>query len=499
MAYCIYLRKSRKDMELEKYGDGETLARHRTTLLELAKRGGYDVTHIYEEIKSGDSIALRPQMQDLLLAVEEKQWQGVLVMELERLARGDTRDQATVLETFKYTNTLIITPSKIYDPSNHADEEYFEFGLFMSRREYNTIKRRMNAGRIASVKEGNYIGSTPPYGYDKTKIKDKKGYTLCFNDETEHVKMIFDLFVNQQYSILQISDKLDSLGIKPKKNNSWSTHSLRDLLSNPTYTGRLRWKWRKNVKTIKDGEMVITRPHQTEYLLVEGKHPAIISDELFNLAQERLKENSPKVNKTKQLINPFVKIAKCGKCGKYSTYRKYSSGDRLICENRKCNNGTVPFNEFEETMLELVRNKLNDLLINPISQSNDNDVKNHEHMISSIKKEIAQLENQKNKLYDFLERGIYTEEVFIERQKITSENLEKLKEQLSIELQNAPKTIDYSELIISMETLLNSYHETDIRGKNVLLKSVFTEITITKEPAHRYKPTEPEYNVDFIF
>lgn len=72
----------------------------------------------------------------------------VFVMEVERLARGDTIDQGIVAQTFKYSNTKIITPMKIYDPNNEYDEEYFEFGLFMPRREYKTTNRRLQRGRI---------------------------------------------------------------------------------------------------------------------------------------------------------------------------------------------------------------------------------------------------------------------------------------------------------------------------------------------------------------
>ncbi|MBR1724699.1 MAG: recombinase family protein, partial [Ruminococcus sp.] len=159
MSYCIYLRKSRADAELEKLGQGETLARHRRTLTELAERQGYEIGKVYEEIVSGETLAARPQMQQLLVDVEQGKWQGVLVMELERLARGNSIDQGIVMQAFTLTGTLIITPAKVYDPQQEFDEEYLEFGLFMSRREYKTINRRLQAGRIASVKEGNYIGS----------------------------------------------------------------------------------------------------------------------------------------------------------------------------------------------------------------------------------------------------------------------------------------------------------------------------------------------------
>ena len=141
--YVIYLRKSRADLEMESRGEGETLARHRAALLEVAKRQGLSVTQIYSEIVSGETIAARPVIQKLLSEVEQSMWTGVLVMEIERLARGDTIDQGVVAQAFKFSGTKIITPVKVYDPGNEFDEEYFEFGLFMSRREYKTITRRM--------------------------------------------------------------------------------------------------------------------------------------------------------------------------------------------------------------------------------------------------------------------------------------------------------------------------------------------------------------------
>ncbi|EET88087.1 Resolvase domain protein [Clostridium carboxidivorans P7] len=196
MPYCLYLRKSRADMEAESRGEGETLSRHQETLLSLAQKLKLNITKIYKEIVSGETIAARPVMQHLLLEIGENFWDGVLVMEVERLARGDTMDQGIVAQTFKYSNTKIITPMKIYDPNNEYDEEYFEFGLFMSRREYKTINRRLQRGRIQSVKEGKFLGTKPPYGYTKKKIKEGKGYTLEINaEQADIVKLIFELYV----------------------------------------------------------------------------------------------------------------------------------------------------------------------------------------------------------------------------------------------------------------------------------------------------------------
>lgn len=151
--YCMYLRKSRMDLDAEARGEGETLARHQAMLMELAKRQGLNIVKIYKEVVSGDSISARPQMQMLLSDLAQNKYAGVLVVEVERLARGDTIDQGIVAQAFKQSNTKIITPVKTYDPNNEYDEEYFEFSLFMSRREYKTIKRRLEAGRLAAIKE----------------------------------------------------------------------------------------------------------------------------------------------------------------------------------------------------------------------------------------------------------------------------------------------------------------------------------------------------------
>ena len=160
--YCLYLRKSRADMEAEARGEGETLARHEKRQLEVAKRGHYKVTQIYREIVSGETIAARPVVQHLLQEVEDGIWAGVLVVEVERLARGDTIDQGIMAQAFKYSDTKIITPMKVYNPNDEYDEQYFEFGLFMSRREYKTINRRLQRGRLAASKEGKFVSGSKP-------------------------------------------------------------------------------------------------------------------------------------------------------------------------------------------------------------------------------------------------------------------------------------------------------------------------------------------------
>lgn len=123
----MYLRKSREDIEAEKYGEGETLARHEKILTNLAENRNLKIGKVYREVVSGETISEREEMQKLLRDVEDEKWAGILVVEVERLARGNTSDQGRVAEAFKYSHTKIITPMKTYDPNNEFDEEYFEF------------------------------------------------------------------------------------------------------------------------------------------------------------------------------------------------------------------------------------------------------------------------------------------------------------------------------------------------------------------------------------
>ena len=209
------------------------------------------------------------------------------MMEVERLARGDTIDQGIVSQTFMYTNTLIITPIKTYNPSNEYDQEYFEFGLFMSRREHKTIKRRMMVGRLTSVKEGKYVGSGSPYGYDRVKLSDGKGYTLKINeDEAKAVRFVFDSFLNgingKSAGITTIARELNKLGYKPRKSKSWSISTVRDMLTNVHYAGKVRWNWRKEEIKIKDGIKVKSRPRNYRNNdIYDGLHEAIIDMETF--------------------------------------------------------------------------------------------------------------------------------------------------------------------------------------------------------------------------
>lgn len=322
--YDAYLRKSRADMELEKLKKFDTLKQHEKFLKDRANQLGIKIRKIYREVVSGESIQERPEMQEVLKNVETGTIDGILVVEVERLTRGDAKDQGTVTQAFKYSNTKIITLNKIYDPNSDEDEEYFEFGLFMSRREYKTINRRMQRARIANVLDGKYCASEPPFGYKKVRVKYGKGYTLePVSEEAEIVKEMYQKRADGMgYDI--ICNWLNTLDFKPKKSDVWTPATIKGMLSNPIYIGKIRWNSNKQKKILINGQIIKKRKkgNNEDLILVEGLHPAIINNDLFDIVQG-IKPNKASTKHNTELQNPLATLVKCADCGRSMQRRPY--------------------------------------------------------------------------------------------------------------------------------------------------------------------------------
>lgn len=489
--YAIYLRKSREDIESEKYGEGETLARHEKILTTLAEKRKLNIGQIYREVVSGETISERKEMQKLLKDVENEKWTGVLVVEVERLARGDTADQGRVSKAFKYSHTKIITPVKTYDPDNEFDEEYFEFGLFMSRREYKTINRRLQKGREVSVSEGKFVGNIAPFGYDRVKLKNSKGYTLSINqDEAPIVKEIFRIYTFESNTIGSVVKQLNSLNLKPRISNEWTISSVKDILSNPTYIGKIVWNRRKQKKKTKNGHIIISRPRNQEYLIYNGLHEPIIDTKTWELVQEKRKQNTPKIKHSNIIQNPLVGLVFCEKCGKTMQRRPYTQADKpatLICSNPKCDNVSSKLYIVENKIIESLKIWLENYKVDYEIKDNANIDSNKliQKSIVSVKKESEKENDKLNKVYDFLENGIYSKDEFINRSKAIKENIEnlenKLKEYTELLNKNNEMQNERGIMIPKLENVIDLYEKLETaEDKNILLKSIIAKVTYFK-------------------
>lgn len=489
--YAIYLRKSRADIELEVLGEMETLAKHEAALIALAKRQNLPITKIYKELVSGDTIADRPVVQQLIDEVENGEWNGVLVMEIERLARGDTIDQGIIARAFRLNNTKIITPIKTYDPSNEFDEEYFEFGLFMSRREYKTIKRRLYRGRVATVKEGKFIGSTAPYGYNKVRVTDGKGFTLAPNDEAETVKLIYKLYLSGD-GMSVIALKLDQMRIPPRNRDTWSKSTISDILKNPVYAGKIRWAYRKE-KLRKDGsELKKVRVSDSDCVLVDGLHPEIVSIEDFEQAQTIMKSHTrAPVKNDLELKNPFTGLLYCAKCGAKMTRLSSNAKtpyDTVKCSNRYCDNVSAPLFLVERAVISGIDSWLREYELAVDCKKNKTPPKNdNKKILTALDEEESKLKKQLEKTYDLLEQGIYTPEIFTKRNSAISKKLDDIsvsRQEILSKQAEAPKQTP-AEFIAEVKKLKAIYTElSEAKDKNALLRRIFYKITYSKDKAN---------------
>ena len=489
--YCMYLRKSRADAEAEARGEGETLARHEHTLQELAKKRHLPIVKIYREIVSGDSIASRPQMQQLLQDLGEKLYDGVLVMEIERLARGNTIDQGIVAEAFKESDTKIITPSKTYDPNNEFDEEYFEFSLFMSRREYKTIKRRMQAGRVASIKEGNYIGTNPPYGYKKISPAPKIRTLEIIEDEAAVIRMIFDMYLNDRLGAKAIAARLNTLQIQPQKSLCWEPVSIRKILKNPVYAGKIRWH------TKNDGEIIS-----------DGYHEAIIPYDIFCDVQKCIENRSiPQVQTGTELQNYYHDLLYCANCG--HQMRRRPAKDRkgyMLCLCNECRGKVTcsPIEIIDEVVLSMIQLRLNTLTLSVKNQETEKNVSvsEKEDVEKQLESALNKIKNQKNKLYTLLETDVYTVEVFVERMKALEDKEKSLKSELeSIKSKNKEndKKLSPDAAIIFLQQVLEEFHTATPKRKNELLKSVIHHIDYRKTKKMCKNKMQSDMSLDIVF
>lgn len=487
--YLMYLRKSRADGEHESIE--EVLAKHHRILQDYASEklgGAVPENMIYREVVSGETIQDRPEMLKLLDRIQTENISGVLVVEPQRLSRGDLSDCGTVIRAFRYTETLIITPTKSYDLSDKFDRKFFEMELMRGNDYLEYVKEIMLRGRIASVNEGNFIGSVAPYGYDKVKIG--KSYSLTPNSEADTVRLIFELWTKEGLGTTTIANRLNALCIKPRKSEIWSSASIRDMLRNPVYIGKIRWNWRKTVKKYEDGEIVASRPKSKNenWILVDGKHEAIISEDVYNASMARF-GSVPKVKAKSGLQNPFAGIMHCS-CGRPMIYQpQKKSSARLHCAYQmRCGNRSATYMEVEEEVVKALRKLAADM-----KEFIDNGTaaipSPLEAVSATLQKELNALETQQDRLYEFLEQGIYTSDVFVKRNDALSKRRQELQNALSEAKSHELTKVDFKQKYVALKDAIFVLEDraASAEEKNKLLRIAVKDIIYHRETEVRDK------------
>lgn len=488
---AVYLRKSRMDPDAETVE--ETLSRHEDTLKQFAEKSELNITHIYREVVSGDGLFTRPQMLELLKDIEDNKYTAVLCVEIDRLGRSSQRDSGIIFETFQEHNIFIITPGQTYDLNNEYQSQSVELQSFIARQELKSIKRRMQTGIKKTLENGGHV-CEPPYGYRRTYI-NKIPTLEIYEPEAEIIRMVFDMYVNQGYGSHIIADRLNTAGYTPRKNNHFTRNTIRFYLENPVYTGKIIWnrKHRKKRKTFSDKNVYIPNP-ENEWIVSNGIHPAIISQEIFDKAQEIRKTRTHPPSFTGALKNPFAGLIYCAHCGDKMQRQCGSKGIRLLCANNGCNR-SIKLEYVEETILDILKDILHHINIGDIGEySSSSDERASVDMlklrITSIQSELKKLYEQKNKLHDLLEQGIYDIPTFTERSKIVSNKItaaEKQQTEANEALSAVCAKPHITEAAPAISDLIENYDTLTPAEKNKIYKSLIEKITYSRTEEHPKK------------
>ena len=297
---ALYIRVSTLEQAQEGYSVGEQKER----LIAYCKAKDWLIADIYVDGGYTGSNLKRPGIQKLM--AETDKFEMVLVYKLDRLSRSQRDTLYLIEEVFRPNDVDFISMQESFDTSTPFGKAMIGLLAVFAQLERDQIKERTWMGRVARAKTGLYHGGGHiPIGYEYSDGK------LVINPyEAEQVKKIYEWYLSGS-SLKAITDRLQDEGYTNKYSsyNSWS--SVRNILGNETYTGRLHF-----------GDIV-----------VENAHEAIISDEQYKAAQVLRGKKQELYGPAFQSKHMLTGLMFCGKCGgryylrnsgKYSYYACYS-------------------------------------------------------------------------------------------------------------------------------------------------------------------------------
>ena len=508
----LYSRKSQTDDPALTMA--ETLAKHEQMLnawveCNLPGMGPIPEENRYREVVSGETIDKRPHFLEVLRRIESPRVKAVLCVDPHRLSRGSVKDIGRIVELFRYSNTIVITRQYAYDLRDDRDRESFERELMRGNEYLEYYKRIQQNGRLLSVQNGNYIGQTAPYGYKKVQYKEgkQKCYTLePIPEEAAVVKMVFEMYRDGIGSV-KIADKLNDMHIRTAKGGKWSRETLSTMLGNVHYLGKVKWNWRPQVKSVEDGQVVVSRPRAEEYLIYEGKHPAIIEQELWDAVQE-IRGKIPRNPKNKDGFNPLAGIMFC-ECGRAVSARTYKNrgveycAPRFLCsQQRECGNASATMDEIMNEVVKVLEATIEDFEVR-IEKGTDDSAQIHHQMVERLEKRLRELQELEIAQWDAKTKGGMPEHVFERLNGETVAEITDIQQALCTARDSMPEPINLQERVTTFRAALDALLNPDapVKEKNKLLKACIERITYSRKRVgnngHPKKDEKTPIKLDF--
>ena len=440
----IYVRVSTEEQARE----GFSIRAQTEKLKDYARIMGWNVYNVYsDEGISGKNITERPSINRMIKDILEKKVNTVLVFKVDRLTRS-TKDLIELVEIFNANNCAFNSLMESIDTKTASGRMFLKIiGIFAEFERENIIER-VSAAFERKVKEGYSLCSlTPSYGFDRAN--GQKIQTVN-EEEAQIVKQVFSMYVNSNRSMSQIACELNTRGVKTKMNSVWTGKTIKVMLTNPNYVGKVRY-------CVND---------ENRYFEAEGHHEAIITQDIYDKAQVKLSKIVQK-HRTKRPKenNYFAGTLYCGVCGrKLSTHgnnKKLNDGSvnfiaQYRCTNRMhkaCTAKDMSHKKVEEAFLQYIDN-IEDLNISDeINLQSQTVVENNAKLQTEYQNRLSQLEQKEKEIMKlYISEKIDFDE-YTKMGKIIAKEMKKLKIELdNLEVDTTePPTVTKSDIITNIK------------------------------------------------
>ena len=426
---AIYCRVSTTEQAEEGYSIGE----QKKLLTYECEKNGNIVYKIYsDEGISGKSIKARPALKELLNDANEGKFDSVIVWKINRIGRN-LKDVLNMVDLFDKNNITFKSATEPFDTTTPGGRMQFQMMALIGEFERGTIAQNVKMGMMARAREGRWNGNIV-LGYDlkqkeHTTNKKRKDTDLVINEkEAEIVRTIFTMY-SQGNGYKAIANYINKFGYKTKKGNPFSLTAIKDILNNPVYIGKIRYNLRPNWSEKR------RKGTNSNPLIVDGRHEAIIEQELWDKVQSMLQTSKGKPSRIYDGEFPLTGILKCPQCGagmvimRTSRTRKDGTKRRLeyyCCGNWKnkgtavCHSNAIRVDKANDYVFGKLSELLsNDKLVKDIVKNINTDRKNKvdpsKDELQKLTKELDKISAKKDKLFEAFEEDIITKEEFKER------------------------------------------------------------------------------------
>lgn len=392
--------------------DGYSLDAQKARMKAFAEYNGYEIVNEYEDAgKSGKSIEGRLEFNRMIgdIKTSKDGVSFVLVFKLSRFGRN-AADVLSTLQIMQDFGVNLICVEDGIDSSKDAGKLIISVLSAVAEIERENIRIQTMEGRIQKAREGRWNGGFAPYGYQLVN-----GKLEINEEEATAIRTIFDQYINTDIGANGISKYLETHGIRKiarqnGKNPLFDSGLIRKILKNPVYCGKIAYGRRKTEKvhgTRNDYRLV----EQDDFILVDGIHSPIISEEIWKAAQVKLVAQAKKyehVNKSKdERTHLLTGIVKCPICGvgmyanksikyksdgtKYKDFYYYGCKHRSMMRGHKC---TFKKQINEELLDSAVAEVIIKLVSNPRFATMMQQKINTQVDTTAIDQEIANYEKQ---------------------------------------------------------------------------------------------------------